>query len=1156
VILTFYSYKGGVGRSMALANVGDILARTGLRVLMIDFDLEAPGLEQYFPIDHKDVRSRLGLLDLILRYKQAMSLGPEAAGEKAEFRKLQELFIAPIYSQLPSGGKLDLLPSGQRGTDEELSRYALTLRTFDWQDFYFNWAGELFFEWLRRTLVPGLYDVVLVDSRTGVTEMGGICAYQLADALVVLCAANHQSVQGTENVVRNFFSDRVRELRRSRPLEVLVVPARVEQRDDEQVQEFRKRFERAFTLFSPAALKKAGMSFWDLLIPYEARYALEEQVITDPGRAADRKKMAGAFRRLIEAVTLLAEPESKLREKLEGSGSKVATAEPQYDSTRRFARYDAFLSYSSTDKSTVEELARRLRDRGIEPFFDRWHLGLGEPWQLALERALQESQTYVIFLGSQGISDWQNEEMKAAFDAQRRTGMRIIPVLLPGAEFDSRRLPGFLSRLIWVDFRAGLDDPQALSRLVAGILSEPLGSASRIEVERGGPFRGFNIFEEEDAAFFFGREALIVSMAEKAKEQGLMAVVGSSGSGKSSLVQAGLIPALRQAAAVEGKKARFVTMRPGRHPLRSLIRALSSLLERHFEGEDPAYELGVLLDSFGFNPLPSRQVLVIDPLDDLWTSGDLDEHELSAFLHFILRLAGFSGCSFLLVLVLRSDFIPRASDHPGLASALAKGMVLVGPMRKDELRRAIELPTRSVGLAFEPGLVDLILEDVKDSPGTLPLLQSILQELWENRRQGFLTIEAYRKLRSVGGTLAAKAEAVFQSYNGEEQREIRQLLLRLVQPGEGRGHAGKKDVNQQELLKDLAPVGDAAWKGGSDTRRRVPLEDLVPAGSTQEAIRSLIEPMVEARVLTVALDLESQVVEISHETLIQGWPTLVGWIEEGREEIRKLHQLEAAAREWRNRKQNPDFLWRGARLASAKDWLKGSQSVPTGKEQEFLNASQERAQFEEEKRKRQLRLGRAFVVSLSITSLIALFFYWRLQEFEVKVVSAQAAAVRSAQAAATSYSPNGRYIFAISSSRIGHILDAATGRNLLPFEFVFTNVTAASFSPDSRALAVGTASGTLELVEFFENRREVRRLSHEGAVRSLAFSPDSSLIASGGDDGRVRLWRVKGGRSLDIHLPTEGSGVVALRFSPDGERLQAARADGKIYSWPVFRITP
>lgn len=237
MICTFYSYKGGVGRSMALANVADRLSRYGLKTLIVDFDLEAPGLERFFPIDMQASRDNPGLLDLLIAYKEAMS---QVVGRSTrEFQKL-ERFIFPVYYELPGGGSLHLLSAGMRGNDEQLSNYAYQLRTFDWQEFYFDWGGELFFRWLARE-IGKRYDIALVDSRTGVTKMGGVCAYQLADSLVMFCAPNAQNLQGTREVLRNFNSERVRALRRDRTLQVLVAPARVHQ-DSPELEKFRAAF--------------------------------------------------------------------------------------------------------------------------------------------------------------------------------------------------------------------------------------------------------------------------------------------------------------------------------------------------------------------------------------------------------------------------------------------------------------------------------------------------------------------------------------------------------------------------------------------------------------------------------------------------------------------------------------------------------------------------------------------------------------------------------------------------------------------------------------------------------------------------------------------------------------------------------------------------
>ena len=206
MIFTFYSYKGGVGRSMALAGVAHILAKQNLKVLVIDFDLEAPGLERYF-FDRdrcRSIRAQPGLMDLIQTYRKALS--DEAAFEKAEFKQLDRFILNAINVAGSKGGSVDLMTAGQREPQQKLHEYSLAVRSFDWQDFFHNWKGDLFFDWLRRQLIdPSTgYDVVLVDSRTGVTEMGGVCAYQLADVAVLLCAPNYQNLEGTRDVVLDF----------------------------------------------------------------------------------------------------------------------------------------------------------------------------------------------------------------------------------------------------------------------------------------------------------------------------------------------------------------------------------------------------------------------------------------------------------------------------------------------------------------------------------------------------------------------------------------------------------------------------------------------------------------------------------------------------------------------------------------------------------------------------------------------------------------------------------------------------------------------------------------------------------------------------------------------------------------------------------------
>ncbi len=382
MIFTFYSYKGGVGRSLALAHVAHAFAERGLRVLMVDFDLEAPGLERY-GLDGREAvrtaREHLGLVDLILAYRRTLT--SDLAFEAREFRDWKK-FVMTLRDPVNAlGGRLDLMTAGRRAPAEQLRDYALNVRTFDWVDFFHNWHGDAFFQWLRSEWTrPDIgYDVVLVDSRTGVTEMGGVCAYQLADVAVLLCAPNEQNLEGTLDVMRDFGSPGVLGLRGGRPLKQLAVPARLEP-EHPQREAFLRRF--ADLLGPPPLGAGVPVAYADLAMPYLPAFAIAEPVVGGPvpGASAPVQAAFATLRqsvgRLADALTLLAEPDTALGrrsdEALAALGG-VARAEPgalQADTRRRSAGYDFFIDCGGADAKAARALAQQLHERSCEVYID------------------------------------------------------------------------------------------------------------------------------------------------------------------------------------------------------------------------------------------------------------------------------------------------------------------------------------------------------------------------------------------------------------------------------------------------------------------------------------------------------------------------------------------------------------------------------------------------------------------------------------------------------------------------------------------------------------------------------------------------------------------------------------------------------------------
>ncbi|HEX6231409.1 MAG TPA: extracellular solute-binding protein [Actinomycetota bacterium] len=483
-------------------------------------------------------------------------------------------------------------------------------------------------------------------------------------------------------------------------------------------------------------------------------------------------------------------------------------------------------------------------------------------------------------------------------------------------------------------------------------------------VERRNPYKGLRPFDEADAGDFFGREAacrdLLARLGEEGDGSRFVAVVGPSGSGKSSLVRAGVVPALRRGALLGSDRWFVAAFVPGEHPFQELDAALERIAVD--AGSDRVErmqaEAGGLLH-VAEEILPGGEgelLLVIDQFEEVFTLVR-DEERRARFLGAIVAAATDPRSRVRIVATLRADFYDRPLLYRSFGELLGARTYVLTPLSPAELERAVAGPAEVVGIAVEPSLVGEIVAEVADRPAALPLLQYVLTEAFEGRSDSTLTLEAYRELGGVSGALARRAEELFLGLGHAQREAARQLFLRLVGPTDG---------------------------GSDDTRRRVARSELVSVEGDGAAVESVIDTFGARRLLSFDRDPETRgpTVEVAHEALLREWARLRGWIESAREDLRVHARLSAAAAEWLDAGRSPDYLLAGGRLDQAEERTTVSSIRLTEREREYLEASvarrdAERA-VEHERQAREARLERrafvrmrALVAVLAVASLVA-----------------------------------------------------------------------------------------------------------------------------------------------------------------------------------------
>ena len=729
---------------------------------------------------------------------------------------------------------------------------------------------------------------------------------------------------------------------------------------------------------------------------------------------------------------------------------------------------------------------------------------------------------------------------------------------------------------------------EALRQAARGVGLAMIDAGAAAVVDVTNPYKGLRAFQEIDADDFYGRDALVQILLSRLCETRFLAVVGPSGSGKSSLVKAGLLPALRRGT-LPGSENWFVAeMVPGSHPLEELELALlpiavdppPSLLEPLQKDERGLLRtLRRILPSDGETQL----LLVIDQFEELFTLVE-DEEQRLYFLNSLFVALNDPHSPLHVVVTLRADFYDRPLQIQPLAELFKQHTEVVLPLNREELLWAIREPARRMGVGVEESVITAMVADVVDQPGALPLLQYTLTELFDERQDSMMTLAAYESLGGVSGALAQRAEEIYANLDKAGQEAARQLFLRLVTLGEGTEDTRRRvlraeleGIGQLSMVNDqLSIVNDKVADGQSgNSELRTPNSEIEASDIRHPTSQfsAIINSFGAARLLTFDRDplTRGPTVEIAHEALLKEWPRLKEWLEENRDDVRLQRILATETAEWLKNDQDDGYLLRGARLDQYEAWAGESAILLTGKEQAFLAAgfaarearldeeearqrreletAQQLAQTERQRaeeqtaaagrlRRRALILAGALGVA-AILAIAALFFAQQSTQNALIAATREAEAASEAEHRATAQALAEEQADVASSREL-----AATALNQLGVDAERSILL---------ALQALTMAQTLEaenaLHQAIQSSRVLQTLrGHGEPFFFLAYSPDGSRLATTGGDNLAKVWDADTGEELLTLGGHEGE-TFGISFSPDGKRLATASYDGKVIVW-------
>lgn len=720
--------------------------------------------------------------------------------------------------------------------------------------------------------------------------------------------------------------------------------------------------------------------------------------------------------------------------------------------------------------------------------------------------------------------------------------------------------------------RASEDVPPVLTEIAVSLRTRADVTVA-VGADVRNPYKGLRPFLEADAPDFFGRESFIARLLERMSRDGgaprFVAVVGPSGSGKSSVVSAGLAAAIRHGAIPGSERWLLTEMHPGHHPLEELDAALMKVAVRPPAGLLGRLESGPrgLLDvANAVVPEGSELLLLVDQLEEAFTLTE-NEDERALLLESLRVAAMDAGSRLRIVATLRADFYDRPLRYPRIGPLLASTTEVLSPLTPEELERAIVRPAERSGLRLDSALVPQIAADVAEQPGALPLVQYALTELYDRREGGRLTLEAYREIGGVGGALAASAERLYTTRQQEGREAVRQLFLRLVTLGEGT----------------------------ADTRRRITLSELSALEVDASATESALEAYGRHRLLTFDRDpvTREPTVEVAHEALMGAWDRLRGWIDAAREDVRMHRRLSDATSEWERSDREPSFLLSGSRLEQFESWAATTSLALGLAERRFLNGSltrreEERAgeaarrERERALERRSVKRLRALVSVLTAAVVVAgtLTAIAVDRDAEARRASRLATARELASAATANLEIDGELaiLLALEAVRTAGDVDgtllpqaeevlrrAAPAVAIDTTSILGTGIRTITFTADGSAVAIVGRDGSVGVWDLRTGSRGLGIRSPETCVFNECpdvftadLSEDGSVLATGDGEGLVHVWKLGPAREIltvsnpYVTPPYFGEGVASqVALSPDGQLLSTGEIDDTVQMWDI-----